>query len=65
MRGWVGREPILGHDRHAFVSDLVNTRKRFPTRIGSGWWAGVPREGAAQKTKSSIPPDTYSSTPVM
>jgi hypothetical protein len=47
------------------VSDSVNTRERFPTRIGSGWWAGVPREGAAQKTKSSIPPDTYSSTPVM
>ena len=47
------------------VDDAVNTRESSRSRIGSGWWAGVPRRTRPQKTKSSIPPETYSPTPVM
>jgi hypothetical protein len=50
---------------YRFVDDAVNIRMSLADRIGSGWWVGVPQETAAQNTNSSIPPETYSPTPVM
>jgi hypothetical protein len=50
---------------YRFVDDAVNIGMPLADRIGSGWWVGVPRETAYQNTNSSIPPETYSPTPVM
>jgi len=36
-------------EKTRFFGDHVHPTCRFPGYAGSGWWAGVPREGAGAK----------------
>src|SRR5439155_7549618 len=44
--------PRLWSNRHAFGTTASQTRDDFSASIESGWWAGVPREIAANSRKA-------------